>query len=64
MSYKILRFFEDTNKTTKLIRSGLSLEEAQQYCDDAETSSTTCTDPAKKEYTKRHGRWFDGYTEE
>ena len=64
MTYKILRFFADPEERTRTLHTGLSLEAAQQHCDDNETSSTTCTDPAKREYTKRHGSWFDGYTEE
>ena len=46
-TYKIVRFrFEGTNR---VIKEGLTLEEAQEHC--------------RREDTKGDG-WFDGYTEE
>lgn len=48
---------------TRTIAKGLTLEEAQAHCADPETSSSTCTSAAGRRRTKRHGRWFDGYTE-
>ncbi len=62
--YKIVRYFSNRNKSNRTIQKGLTEEEAQRYCDDPETSSTTCQSAAKKRYTKRNGDWFDGYTEE
>lgn len=46
-TYKILRF--DLHQPTRVIATGLSLEEAQAHCRD--------------EHTHGDG-WFDGYTEE
>lgn len=47
MSYKILRFrFEGK---TRVIKRGLTLEEAQEHCRDPKTNGDG---------------WFDGYVEE
>ena len=61
-TYKVIRFFQSTSN--KVIKTGLTLEEAQEHCDDLETSSNTCTHAAPKLITKHHGPWFDGYSEE
>lgn len=54
-TYKIVRHhFSRPNRTMK---TGLTLEEAQEHCSDPETSSTTAKDGPP-------GQWFDGYTEE
>ena len=62
MTYLIMRFHRD--EANKVIERGLSLQEAQEHCQDPETSSRTCTSPAAKEYTEKHGPWFDGYEKE
>lgn len=56
-TYKIVRFHRDDNHPDhrKVIRTGLTLEEAQEWCSD--------------EATHGHDRngdveWFDGYDEE
>ncbi len=54
--YKVVRsYFEGNNK---LIKTGLTLEEAQEHCQDPETSGSTCSDLSKR------GMWFDFYTVE
>jgi hypothetical protein len=63
MKYKIIRFHKNSGEQ-KIIDGDLSLSEAQEWCRDAESSSTTCEDDAGKEYTAQHGPWFDGYEEE
>jgi len=55
-TYKIIRFKFEGND--RVIKRGLTLEEAQEHCKDPETSGSTCSD------LKRRGMWFDGYTEE
>lgn len=48
MSYKIIRFYQD-DRPAKVVKTGLTLEEAQAHCNDDAT----------------HGPgWFDGYEEE
>lgn len=47
-SYKIIRFFKDDNKPNKVILTGLTLEQAQNHCQDPDTSGDG---------------WFDGYDE-
>jgi len=60
--YKIVRCY--LNHPSKVIKRGVTLEEAQKHCGDPETSSSTCTKPELKEITERMGPWFDGYDEE
>lgn len=60
--YKIVRSYFKGGKRTVL--TGLTLEEAQAYCKDPETSSRTCTKSANKARTRRMGAWFDGYEHE
>lgn len=45
--YKIVRFYKSGRKS-RVIRSGLTLKEAQLHCNDPRT--------------KKDGVWFDGYT--
>jgi hypothetical protein len=49
--YKIIRFYAPMVRHEEVvIRTGLTLEEAQEHCKDPET--------------RKEGYWFDGYTEE
>ena len=56
MTYKIVRFYrEDGNppgigQARETIKTGLTLEEAQEHC--------------QRDDTREEGVWFDGYTEE
>lgn len=47
----------------RIIATGLTLAEAQTHCNDPETSSRTCKTAAKRQITRQHGEWFDGYQE-
>lgn len=63
-TYKIVRHYQNGEKRT--IKTGLTLDEAQEYCKDSETSSLTCTLISvytNNAYANR-GAWFDGYEEE
>ena len=62
-TYRIVRLHKD-NRNRPCLRQGLTLEEAQALCRDPETSSSTCEEEEAKEYTERHGAWFDAYEEE
>ena len=64
-TYKVVRFYQNNERLNRtVVRTGLTLEEAQKHCKDPETSSTTCKRKANVERTLRHGAWFDGYEEE
>lgn len=62
MTYKIVRLYMNGNP--RVIRTGLTLEEAQAHCQDPETSSRTCTNAAARQRTHLKGPWFDSYTGE
>lgn len=62
--YKIVRMYEKFCKSSRTIKTGLTLQEAQLHCRDPETSSRTATGFNRRRYTKLHGQWFDGYERE
>jgi len=62
--YNIVRFYKDDNLQQEVIESGLTLEEAQDHCNDPETSSRTAQCPEATERTQQCGDWFDGYRKE
>jgi hypothetical protein len=62
-TYKVIRFFRDSDKR-RVVRTGLTLEEAQAHCGDPETSSSTCSSAEGVLRTRLSGPWFDGWTEE
>lgn len=64
MSYKIIRFYANPKIDNEVIATGLSLEEAQEHCNDPETSSRECEGLEGVLRTSRYGAWFEGYTEE
>jgi hypothetical protein len=64
MTYKIVRYYRDPGFKSRVVRRGLTLEEAQAHCNDPETSSRTCTLAPARRRTRLKGPWFDGYTEE
>ena len=49
MTYKIIRFYQNSDIPQEIIKTGLTLHQAQEYC--------------KREDTHGDG-WFDGYAEE
>lgn len=61
MSYQIVRHYQRGGK--RIIARGLSLEQAQKWCRDPETSSSTCTKSHNRARTRKLGPWFDGYQE-
>ena len=48
-TYKIIRFHRDNTEDNYTVKTGLTLDEAQEHC--------------RREDTHGDG-WFDGYTEE
>lgn len=63
-TYKVVRYFQDSNRRKVTVATRLSLEAAQAHCEDPETSSKTCTTRAGKARTRKYGSWFEGYREE
>lgn len=61
--YKVVRFYFNRPGQRRTIASGLTLEQAQAYCSDSETSSSTAVSAKAKAITRRNGKWFDGYEE-
>jgi hypothetical protein len=61
--YMIVRFFREPSRR-RIVKRGLTLEQAQAHCKDPETSSSTATGKTAKARTRRNGDWFDGYTTE
>lgn len=65
LTYKVVRFyFSDPDLNRTVTQTGLTLEEAQDHCNDPESSSSSCTTPEGTQRTADHGPWFDGYEEE
>jgi len=59
--FRVIRLFRDKPGCRVTIRKGLTLEEAQRWCHDPETSSSTCTSAVGRRRTERFGPWFDSY---
>ena len=57
--YYIVRFYQRGGH--RIIKTGLTLAEAQEHCSNPETSSSTATSAASRRITRRNGPWFDGY---
>lgn len=57
-TYKIIRFFQDY--PSQVVRTGLTLDEVNAWCNDPETSSRTATSDVALERTRTYGHWFDG----
>ncbi len=55
MSYKIIRFYFDDNKPKRVIKRGLTREEAQQHCSLESTH---------KKDAQGNVIWFDGFESE
>lgn len=64
LRYRIVRNYRDRPGRGCTLARGLTLAEAQAWCHDPETSSSTCTDAVGRARTRRLGPWFDGYSEE
>ena len=54
MTYKIIRFYQAPNTRSRLIKKGLTLEQAQAHCSDPTTRGITKIGGVKT-------RYFDGY---
>ena len=54
-NYQIVRMVFGGRR--RIIKTGLTREEAVAHCKDPETSGSTCSDLSNR------GRWFDGFEE-
>lgn len=63
-TYRVVRFYSDKPGKVRILRGGLTLEEAQAHCRDPETSSSTSKRPRVKRAHARGEMWFDGYEDE
>lgn len=59
--YHIVRHY--MRSSNRVIKRGLTLEQAQAHCKDPATSSSTATGYAARKRTQLRGPWFDGYSE-
>lgn len=64
MTYKIIRMYFSDDFATETLRTGLTLEEAQEWCSNPEGSSSTCTLAEGLRRTASRGPWFEGYEED
>jgi len=64
VTYSIVRFYESGSKSTKVLKSGVSLKEAKAHCNDPETAWNTAVTRSAKAHTAMHGAWFDGWRKE
>jgi len=62
-TYKTILMYRDSHGR-RVLATRLTLEEAQAICNDAESSSETCTKPYLKRRTRERGPWFVGYERE
>lgn len=58
--YCIVRMYKDGWPDKRHVFN-LTLEEAQAWCRNPNTSSSTATTAAAKRHTEKYGPWFDGY---
>ena len=64
MTYQIKRFYQDCpERNGRVIRYVPTEEDAQEWCQDPETSSRTATTQGSLAHTAAYGPWFDGYEE-
>lgn len=63
-TYMVIRMYASDAYDDEVIMRGLTLEEAQEHCNDPQTTASTATSAEAIERTTRRGPWFDGYTEE
>lgn len=66
---RIVRFYEDTNRSPRTIKRGLTEAEVKEWCNDPETDSYTAKAPRGcggdeekiEEWHKQQKHWFDGF---
>jgi len=61
--FRIVRTYRG-DVPSEIMASGLTLGEAQEWCRDPETSSSTATSSEAVARTAQLGDWFDGYQDQ
>lgn len=67
--YKIVRQYEN-NRPRRVMRKNLTLRQAQEYCEDPETSSMTAkracngNEDRIERWHQAQKHWFDGFVEQ
>jgi hypothetical protein len=59
--YKIIRLYGDGR--SRIVKRGLTLEEAKKWCSRPDTSSRTCTPAVHRRRGGGSDHWFDRYYE-
>lgn len=59
--YNIVRFYQSAGIRSRIIATGLTLEQAQKHTNDDNASSYTTTTKVGKDRTRKIGHWLDGY---
>lgn len=62
-TYRVVRMYRDGH-FERVMSEGLTLKEAQEWCSNPETSSSTAKGEEARRHTAEYGDWFDGYEEE
>lgn len=62
-AYRIVRRYREIDRV-EVVKTGLSLKNAEGHCRSPRTSSTTCTTPEGLARTAEFGPWFHGYESE
>jgi hypothetical protein len=57
--YQVIRFYFRGGR--RVIKTGLTREEAVAHCQNPQTSSSTCTNAVGRRRTAALGPWFDGF---
>lgn len=63
MRFKIVRMFFE-GYPDKVIKRGLTLEEARAWCKNPETSSSTAKSKKAQGIFEKYGEWYDGFAED
>lgn len=61
-TYSIIRTYQDKKHGPRILKSNVTLAQAQAHCQSGASASSTCTTPAGLEHTAKHGSWHDSYT--
>jgi ABC-type nitrate/sulfonate/bicarbonate transport system substrate-binding protein len=65
--YEVVRFYQSDKRRPVVQRRNLDLKQAQDWCNDPETSSATASkysDKQRERLNEKQLNWFDGYREQ